>query len=231
MAWRHISTGLPALPTDQTGIGNVTQLVNSTVLKGTRRCTLFALCNVPCGSPELLSRSRPWFVHHGGHLADPSPIWAGSSHLIFLLTAPNLPVVSSHHPCSFRLCSIFHAQHEADLLMSSACWIMAFRKLNTGGVPNTNLEETPPLHQVLVSDLRASWSWSLVASPSTLKAKVLSICKGSLYTPRGLAWTVHTQVSYQNQSRAFSLKIVTCLPLVPKGSPLVSFFMAPPHSP
>lgn len=105
----------------------MTHLVNSTVLKGKLRCTLFALCNVFCGSPELLSRSHPWFVHLGGHLADsPSPIWAGSSHLVFLLTAPNLSLVSSHHPCSFHLCSFFHAQSEADLRMSSVVWIMAF---------------------------------------------------------------------------------------------------------
>lgn len=96
-SWRHTSTGPLALPTDQTGIGNMTRmfltsLVNSTVLKGKLSCTVFALCNVPRGSPELLSRPGPWFVHHGGHLAGPSsPIWAGSSHLVFLLTAPTCP--------------------------------------------------------------------------------------------------------------------------------------------
>lgn len=51
----------------------LTNLVNSTVLKGKLRCTVFALCNVLRGSPELLSRPRPWVVHHGGHLAGPSP--------------------------------------------------------------------------------------------------------------------------------------------------------------
>lgn len=40
--------------------------------------------------------------------------------------------------------------------------MMAFRKLKAR-FSNTDLEETPLLHQVLVSDRRGSRSWSLVA--------------------------------------------------------------------
>lgn len=140
-------------------------LVNSTVLKGKLRCTLFALCNVLLGLPEFLSRSPPLVCPLAAAiLLSPLPNlgWVRPS-LLLLLTASNLSLVSSHHPCSFCLCSVCHAQSEADLPVGSACWMMAFRKPKARRFSNTDLEETPLLHQVLVSDRRGSRSWSLVA--------------------------------------------------------------------
>lgn len=170
------------------------QLVNSTALQGKLRCTLFALCNVLCGSPESPSRSPALGLSVTAAILL-NPLlhlgWIQPS-LTFLLTASDLSLVSAHHPCNFCLCSVCHAQSEADLPVG-----LAFRNLKARRFSNTDLQEPPPLHQVLVSDRRGSRSWSLVAqceqremlapasSPHTLKAKVLSICKGSRYTRRG----------------------------------------------
>lgn len=158
--------------------------------------------------------------------------WIGPS-LIFLLTASNLSLVSAHRPCNFCLCSVCHAQSEADLPVG-----LAFRKPKARRFSNTDLEETPPLHQVLVSDRRGSRSWSLVAqceqremlapasSPHTLKATVLSTCR---------ALATHGEDSSHSSVlsepiRSFSPQN-SDPPFFFNDSSLVRFFVAPSHSP
>lgn len=111
--------------------------------------------------------------------------------------------------------------------MSSVCWITALRKLKPRGFSNTNLEETTPLHRVLISDLRGPWSWLLVAQceqqemlapascPCTLKAKVLPA--RASHAER-LPWAVHIQLFSKSQPRA----------LFPQNSDLSFLFFEDP---